>query len=77
MRSAGLGAQQVSWDTVQPLVVQAVQAVNKEEKLRGVEQRSQDSYRRRQDSRPFSSTPFPVRTIQDEAQGPVRLPLSV
>lgn len=39
------------------VVVEVVQAVNKEEKLRGVEQRSQESYHRRQDSRAFSLVP--------------------
>lgn len=56
------------------MVVQVVQAVNKEERLREVEQRSQDSYHKRQDSRAFCSSSFPMRTVQDEAQEPVWLP---
>lgn len=39
------------------VVVQVVQTVNKEEKLSEVEQRSQDSYHRRKDSRAFSLLP--------------------
>lgn len=79
MSSAGHGAQQVRWDTVQLLVlpweVQVVRAMNKEEKLREVEQRSRTvtTGGRTQGLSPS----YPVRTIQDEAQRPVWLPRSV
>lgn len=53
------------------VVVEVVQAVNKEEKLRGVEQRRVTTGGRTQGLSPS----FPVRTVQDKAQGPVWLPL--